>query len=64
MAHLAAILFFSALLVALGLILETIVKASRAEIAAAFRGVPRAPARAPAPAARTAKAALGRPAAA
>ena len=43
MAHLAAILFFSGLLVALGLILELIVKANWAEIVAALKGVPAEP---------------------
>ena len=54
MAHLAAILFFSGLLVALGLILELTVKANWAEIVAAFRGVP--PAQRQAPEVRTVKA--------
>ena len=43
MAHLATILFFSGLLVALGVVLELIVKANRVEILAALKGVPLAP---------------------
>ena len=55
MAHLATIVFFSGLLLALALILELIVKANWAEIVAAFRGVPPEPRAAPA--VRTVKAA-------
>ncbi|HEY0164033.1 MAG TPA: hypothetical protein VGB39_01535 [Sphingomicrobium sp.] len=39
MAHLATILFFSTLLVGLGVILELIVKANLAQIVAALKGV-------------------------
>ena len=49
MAHLAAILFFSGLLIALGFILELIVKANWAEISAALRAVPPAPSPRPDP---------------
>ena len=57
MDHLAAILFFAGLLAALATILELMLKANRAEIWAALRGVP---APAPRPAAR-ARAAPPRP---
>lgn len=57
-AHLASILFFSGLLVALGLTLELTIKAYRAEIVAAFRGVPlAAAAKTPAPVAWRSRAA-------
>lgn len=46
-AHLASILFFSGLLIALGLALELTIKAYLAEIVAAFRGVPLAAATKP-----------------
>ena len=39
MAHLATILFFSTLLIGLGVVLELIVKANWAEIVAALKGV-------------------------
>ena len=47
MAHFAAILFFSGLLVALAVILDLMVKADWAEIVAALRGQPVAPAAVP-----------------
>ena len=50
MAHFASILFFTGLLVALGFVLEFTVRAYWAEIVAALRGVPPAPARRRAPA--------------
>lgn len=57
-AHLVSILFFSGLLVALGLTLELTIKASRAEIVAAFRGLPLpATAKSPAPVAWRSRAA-------
>ena len=45
MAHFGAILFFTGLLVALATILEFMLRADRAAIAAALRGPPRAPGR-------------------
>ena len=49
MAHLLTIAFFLALLVALGMVLEFILKESRAEIRAALAGVPMARERAARP---------------
>jgi hypothetical protein len=63
LAHFAAILFFTGLLIALALVLDLTVRANWAEIVAALRGVPPSPERHPRARALAAPPPVGAPAA-